>query len=580
MAGDRTLKLQLLADTKNLIDGLNKGKKESETFADKIDNINRKVGLAFAAMGAAATAMAVKFTKDAIGAASDLEETISKIGVIFGKSATEVQKFADSAARNLGQSKQQALDAAATFAIFGKSAGLSGEALVNFSTDFVQLASDLASFNNTSPQDAILAIGAALRGESEPLRRYGVLLNDAALKAAAMEMGIYNGTGALTSQQKVLAAQKVIMEQTTLAQGDFARTSDGLANSQRQIEAAVKDAQTQLGKALLPVMLQLADFTERTLVPALGAFIGGLTGQGGVTDAFSETQIAAETWGKRVRGVVDIMKEFKDVAILLAGVLTTIFVVSKITAAVQATIALIKGLIAVYNAVRVSAMAAGIAQMFALNPVLGALGGAAAIGAMGLAIQKLNAQNAQIGGMGEDVTQGLQYDERGYLISSGGVSTGAISDYSGSSFIPDNIVSSLTGGTKGGTSQALGGFASVEDMFKRLQAIDQEVKDLTFKYNTGQITKAQAQTALDKLQKETAMIEGAAGRLGAGTATGQYGAFQPTDSSRVTFGGGASIQPITINVNAPSVIDETGFARAVQRAIQASEDRGTYTGGL
>jgi hypothetical protein len=296
MAGDRTLKLSLLADTKNLIDGLNKGKKESETFGDKIDAINRKVGLAFAAMGAAATGMAIKFTKDAIGAASDMEETISKIGVVFGNSAREIEKFAATAAKDIGQSKQQALDAAATFAIFGKSAGLSGQALVNFSTDFVKLASDLASFNNTTPEDAIMAIGAALRGEAEPLRRYGVLLDDATLKAAAMEMGIYSGSGALTAQQKVLAAQKVILEQTSLAQGDFARTSDGLANSQRQIEAAVKDAQAQLGQALLPVMLQLATFTEQTLVPALSAFIAGLTGNGSMTDGFNQSQLAAVDW--------------------------------------------------------------------------------------------------------------------------------------------------------------------------------------------------------------------------------------------------------------------------------------------
>jgi hypothetical protein len=265
MAGDRTLKLSLLADTKNLVDGLNKGQKESQTFGDKIDSINRKVGLAFAAMGAAATAMAVKFTKDAIGAASDMEETVSKIGVIFGETSLEIEKFAETAARDIGQSKVQAMDAAAQFAIFGKAAGLSGAALVDFSTDFVTLASDLASFNNTTPEDAINAIGAALRGEAEPLRRYGVLLNDATLKAAAMELGIYDGTGALTAQQKVLAAQKVILEQTTIAQGDFTRTSDGLANSQRQIEAAVEDAKAQLGEALLPVMQADCQFCKRYL---------------------------------------------------------------------------------------------------------------------------------------------------------------------------------------------------------------------------------------------------------------------------------------------------------------------------
>jgi hypothetical protein len=126
--------------------------------------------------------------------------------------------------------------------------------LAGFSNDFTALASDLASFNNTTPEQAVQAIGAALRGESEPLRQYGVLLNDAALKAAALELGIYDGSGALTDQQKILAAQKVIFEQTTDAQGDFARTSDGLANSQRTLTAQMDNLQVSIGQALLPVV--------------------------------------------------------------------------------------------------------------------------------------------------------------------------------------------------------------------------------------------------------------------------------------------------------------------------------------
>lgn len=575
MAGDRTLKLQLLADTKNLVDGLNKGKKESETFADKIDKINRKVGLAFAAMGAAATAMAVKFTKDAIGAASDLEETISKIGVIFGKSATEIKKFADSAARNLGQSKQQALDAAATFAIFGKSAGLSGEALVNFSTDFVQLASDLASFNNTTPQDAILAIGAALRGESEPLRRYGVLLNDAALKAAAMEMGIYNGTGALTAQQKVLAAQKVIMEQTTLAQGDFARTSDGLANSQRQIEAAVKDVQTELGNALLPLMLQLADFTEKTVVPALGAFIGGLTGKGGITDAFSKTQLSADKWGKRVRGVIDLMIEMKDVAVVLAQVLATIFVVSKISAAVQGTIALIQGLIKVYNALRVSALAAGIAAAFALNPALGIGAGVAAIATMGTFISLANKQSSQIGDGGQDLMQGLQYDERGYIIAPSAASTSAVSSYSGGSFVPDSVAKSL--GTGGKSIKELSGglVSSPEDLIKRLESTSNRISDIQFALDTGQISKAKAAELLKPIQKEFNMLQ----RVGESLQMAST-PYNMATAEELRFRQGERASQIVINVNAPSIIDENGFMRAIQNAELNALGRGTLSGGL
>jgi len=187
----------------------------------------------------------------AIRAASDFQEATSKVNVVFGRASKSVKDFADGAARNLGQSKQAVLDAAGTFGTFGKAAGLAGEDLSGFTTDFVTLSTDLASFNNTSPEEAVMAIGAALRGESEPLRRYGVLLNDAVLKQEAMTLGIYDGKGALTSQQKVLAAQAAIYRQTNDAQGDFMRTSDGLANSQRTLKAIFDDVKVSIGQAFL-----------------------------------------------------------------------------------------------------------------------------------------------------------------------------------------------------------------------------------------------------------------------------------------------------------------------------------------
>lgn len=198
----------------------------------------------------------------AITAASNMEESLSKVNVIFGKGADEVEKFASTAARQLGQSKQSVLDAAGAFGTFGKAAGLSGEDLALFSNDFTTLATDLASFNNTTPEEAVQAIGAALRGEAEPLRRFGVLLNDATLKQEALTLGIYDGKGALTAQQKILAAQSAIYKQTGDAQGDFLRTSDGLANSQRTLKAEFANLQVQLGQKLLP---QMKEFTYALL---------------------------------------------------------------------------------------------------------------------------------------------------------------------------------------------------------------------------------------------------------------------------------------------------------------------------
>jgi hypothetical protein len=208
---------------------------------------------------AAAIGTITRVIMPAIKAASDFEEATQKVNVVFGRASKSVKDFADTAARNLGQSKQSVLEAAGAFGVFGKAAGLAGEDLSLFTTDFVTLATDLASFNNTTPEEAVQAIGAALRGESEPLRRFGVLLNDATLRAEAMTLGIYDGSGALTAQQKILAAQSAIYKQTGDAQGDFARTADGLANKQRTLSALFKNFQIQLGQQLLPAATDFAN---------------------------------------------------------------------------------------------------------------------------------------------------------------------------------------------------------------------------------------------------------------------------------------------------------------------------------
>lgn len=218
-------------------------------------------------------AAAAKGLWDAGQKAGDLSETVSKTNQIFGSGAgRNLEKWAAGAATSLGQSKQTALDAAATFGVFGKSAGKSGMELARFAKQNTSLATDLASFHNASPEEAIEALGAAFRGEAEPMRRFGVLLDDASMRQQALKMGLVKTTKeALTPQQKVLTAQALIMKQTSDAQGDFERTSGGLANQQRILRAQLENTQVSIGQKMLPVMLRLATFANTTLVPAIGA---------------------------------------------------------------------------------------------------------------------------------------------------------------------------------------------------------------------------------------------------------------------------------------------------------------------
>jgi hypothetical protein len=279
LADVRTLKLNLLAD----VDKFGRGMADADKAAKGLDNnvarYSKNMAKAFAAVVAAAGIMAVQIGRKAVDSASDLAESVSKVEQIFGDASDEVVNFSKTTAESLGISQRDALDAASTFATFGKSAGLAGEELVDFSSDFTTLAADFASFYNTSPQDAILAIGAALRGEAEPIRKYGILLDDATLKQAAWELKIYDGNGALTAQEKVLAAQQVIMQQSSDAQGDFARTQEGLANQSRILKARLEDVSAEIGVALLPKVLEMVTFFQEKVLPIMEQVADGFSGK-------------------------------------------------------------------------------------------------------------------------------------------------------------------------------------------------------------------------------------------------------------------------------------------------------------
>lgn len=279
----------------------------------------------------AGTAAIGGFFKSAITGASDLNETISKSKVIFGDAAGSVEKYAKDASRNILLTTQQAIDASATFGVFGKSAGLTGKDLAGFSTDLTSLASDLSSFSNTTTDEAITAIGAALRGESEPIRKYGVLLDDASLRQEALRQGLVKTTKeALTPQTRVLAAQALIFKQTKDAQGDAARTSAGFANQQRILAKNFQDIKVEVGTALLPVITKLTTLLSTSLKPAFEgiktvakpiidffkAFASG-TGQAGATATALKNTLSGI--GTALMPIVKTLQDFGKQIIAVVG---------------------------------------------------------------------------------------------------------------------------------------------------------------------------------------------------------------------------------------------------------------------
>lgn len=198
------------------------------------------------------------FFGDVVKGASNFQAEFEGVNQTFGASAKAVQDFAKAAATSAGISEVEALRAAKGMGVFAKSAGLAGMDAANFATDMVQLAGDLGSFNDVPTEEALAAIQSGLMGQAEPLRRFGVLIDDATLRQRALSMGLISTTkDALSPQNKVLAAQAEIMAQTNLQQGDFVKYASDFGNAQKTMTANFQNMQATIGSAILPVLGQL-----------------------------------------------------------------------------------------------------------------------------------------------------------------------------------------------------------------------------------------------------------------------------------------------------------------------------------
>jgi len=196
-------------------------------------------------------------TKTALDHASSLNETIDKSRVVFEDSADEVEKFGDNAAKAMGMSKNTAMSAAATYGNLLRAVGVTTDKSAEMSMTLVQLAADLASFNNMDPTIVLDKLRAGLTGESEPLKVLGININEVRLKQKALELGLWDGVGALSASAKAQAAYAIMLEDSALAQGNFADTADSAANQANTLNSELEDLSATMGTKLLPLQRKL-----------------------------------------------------------------------------------------------------------------------------------------------------------------------------------------------------------------------------------------------------------------------------------------------------------------------------------
>ena len=267
--------LGLTKSMKSLKDGVN-----STTMAAKALASSLVITAIISALISAVRKL-ISIAKEGIGLASQLEEVQNVVEVSFGNMTQDVEGFSKKALYSLGMSELTAKKMASTFMAMSNSMGISAKDGRNMALQLTALAADMASFYNVSQDVAQTALNSIFTGETETLKKFGIVLTETNLKAFALSRGITKSYSSMTEAEKVALRYNYVLQATANAQGDFARTSGSWANQTRLLKEQLNILKTALGQILIAVILPLVKALNALLsfIISIGRAIGSLFGK-------------------------------------------------------------------------------------------------------------------------------------------------------------------------------------------------------------------------------------------------------------------------------------------------------------
>lgn len=264
-------------------DRLSEAASDARRAGDQIEQAGRRGRSAFAGLnlslggivGGLGLAVAgrefFQFASGAITAASDLEQSVGALEAVFGDLGDQVAAFGEVADEAVGLSASQFNQLASLLGSQLQTFGFNAQDAARETQNLIGLSADLAATFGGPVSDAVEAVSSLLRGEVNPIERYGVAMNETLVQAKALELGLADTTAELTLQDKTLARLKILWEQTANAQGQFNREADTTAGRLERIKADFANFTAEFGEQLIPAFESLLD-----AAPALVGAIEGL----------------------------------------------------------------------------------------------------------------------------------------------------------------------------------------------------------------------------------------------------------------------------------------------------------------
>ena len=249
MGRPAVLSVRLVGDERGAVQSFQRTEQAAARFEGSLDRV-----ASAAVFGVIADKMK-DLGGQAISAASDAQQSMGAVSTVFGSAADSIIAKSKGAADAVGMSAASYNELAASIGGSMRSAVTDQNELSKKTQELVTAGADLSSVFGGSAADAVSAMGAALRGEFDPLEQFGVFLNMSAVNADLAAKGQDKLTGAALDAAKKQSIQNLIMEQASAYTGNFAKESDTAAGAQQRAAAAWEDAKSALGQGLLPVVV-------------------------------------------------------------------------------------------------------------------------------------------------------------------------------------------------------------------------------------------------------------------------------------------------------------------------------------
>ena len=277
-------------------------------------------GIVGAISAAGIAKMILDWGKAAVQAASDLAEVQNVVDVTFGDSARQIQTWSEAAGKQYGLTETQAKRYASTIGAMLKSQGTAQKDVVEMSESLAGLAADMASFYNLDFDTAFEKIRAGISGETMPLKQLGINMSVANLEAFALSQGIEKSYSAMSQGEQTMLRYQYLMKATADAQGDFARTSDGMANASRRVTASLETINTKGGALLLqviePLTSELADFLEMLTEPPKRTVLDDFTD---IADETAQKAAKLQETADLTQDIISMMRDLEAQTVSLGN---------------------------------------------------------------------------------------------------------------------------------------------------------------------------------------------------------------------------------------------------------------------